>query len=441
MSQFATCQLNFALEAAARTESEVRAYKHLLRQTALEAATYADANPTSSPVQGWPFAVKEVLDVAGVVTAGGSQAYADRIPATDATAVKRLKSAGGVLVGTHIAHELTCGFDQPPTRNPWNIACYPGGSSAGAGVSVAVGSARFALGTDAAGSVRIPAAMTGTTGLKPTWGLISAHGVMREASAPSIDHVGIIARSAEDISQILPVIAGPDPWDPATLQARPALDDVVPNIQRAAILGDATFKALSKIYPLDPEVRTAFSDACAVLHKSGVEITTFELPTFSKAVEAIVTFFSAELAPPNMKRLVERKSDYTPSVADMIEAGFAMPTELLLQAIDLRCQLRQELADAFALADTNFLLTPTTPRPSIPLEKLNPAEDLVTFIPFTCGFNLTGNPAISVPCGYTSDGLPIGLQIVSRHFMEAALLDLAIQFQKLTDWHERRPPL
>lgn len=144
MSETAESQLTRTLDAIARTESKVHAYRHLLTREARLAAATADTDPAASPINGWPFAVKEVFDVAGVETSGGSQAFNDRIPSADATVVGRLRSAGGVLVGTQIAHELTCGFDQPPTRNPWNLNCYPGGSSAGAGVSVAVGSARFA---------------------------------------------------------------------------------------------------------------------------------------------------------------------------------------------------------------------------------------------------------------------------------------------------------
>ena len=159
-----------------------------------------------------------------------------------------------------------------------------------------------------------------------------------------------------------------------------------------------------------------------------------------KAVEAIVTLFSAELACANALRLADRKSDYNAKVAAMIESGLAMPADQLSQAVHTRSLLRLEISAAFAAADTQFLLTPTTPRPAMPLAQFDPSEELATLIPFTCGFNLSGNPAISLPCGQTGDGLPIGLQIVSRHFMEASLLDLAGQFQRQTDWHTRWPP-
>ncbi len=441
MSDTAESQLARALDIAARTESKVHAYRHLLEQAAWSAAAEADANANSSSITGWPFAVKEVFDVAGVEISGGSQAYRNRIAASDATVVARLRSAGCTLVGTQVAHELTCGLDQPPTRNPWNVDCYPGGSSAGAGVSVAVGSARFTLGTDAAGSVRIPAAMTGTTGFKPTWGLISSHGVMREASAPSIDHVGIIARTAAEIAQILPVVAGPDPLDAATLQARPLQEVATQDKKRSAVLGKVTLEALAEIHLLDPDIEKAFRESCAVFQQAGFEIVEVELPTIANAVEAIVTFFAAELASANAKALAERRADFTPAIAEVIEAGLAIPANDLEQAVRTRSKLRQEIASTFTSTDTFFLLTPTTPRPAMPLSQFDPSEELATLIPFTCGFNLSGNPAISLPCGLTSNGMPIGLQIVSHNFADIALLDIAKQFQRLTDWHVMRPPL
>lgn len=430
-----------ALDAVARTEDKVHAYRHVLVSDPNAAETSTNTVLDTSPIHGWPFAVKEVFDVAGVPTSGGSQAYKDRIAPTDATVVRRLRSAGGVLLGTQVAHELTCGLDQPPTRNPWNLACYPGGSSAGAGVSVAVGSARFALGTDAAGSIRIPAAMTGTTGLKPTWGLISEHGVMRQASAPSIDHVGIIARSAAEIGLILPVLAGPDPWDAATLQSRTVQDDSPEYTKRIAVLGGTTLCTIADAYGLDPDVQTAFEEACAVFRDAGADLVELELPTLSKAVEAIVTLFAAELACANANTLAERRSGFSPAVADMIESGLAMSGDQIENAIRIRSHLRQELSARLTAAEVRFLLTPTAPRPAMRLARFNPGDELATLIPFTCGFNLTGNPAISLPCGQTRDRLPVGLQIVGIHFMEKPLLELAKQFQERTNWHKMRPPV
>ena len=200
-------------------------------------------------------------------------------PSHDATVVGRLRGAGAVLVGTHVSHELTCGLDQPPTRNPWALDSYPGGSSAGGGASVAVGSAAFALGTDAAGSVRIPAAMTGVVGFKPTAGLVSAHGVVRHATAPSIDNVGILARTVPEVSAVLEVIAGPDPADAATLWeltgGGAAASAEAPGGlagRRLGILGDSTRAALDVRTPPEREVWSSFDAACDVLRHLGAEL-------------------------------------------------------------------------------------------------------------------------------------------------------------------------
>ncbi|QFT34215.1 Glutamyl-tRNA(Gln) amidotransferase subunit A [Labrenzia sp. THAF82] len=441
MSETASNQLTRTLDAVARTEDKVHAYRHVLELEARSSASDVDLSKASSPIAGWAFAVKEVFDVAGVVTSGGSQAYEDRVATLDATVVARLRAAGGTLVGTQVAHELTCGLDQPLTRNPWNLSYYPGGSSAGAGVSVAVGSARFALGTDAAGSLRIPAAMTGTTGLKPTWGLISSHGVMREASAPSIDHVGIIARSAAEIGKVLPILTDPDPWDAATLQARCDQDQRPQHNNRIAVLGETTLSALTDAYPLDPEIKIALADSCKVFRQAGAEIVELELPTLPMAVDAIVTLFSAELAWANTAALAKRRDRFNPKVAEMIETGLGIPADRLMDAVRVRSKLQKELSAAFAAVSTHFLLTPTTPRPAMSLAEFDPTQELGTLIPFTCGFNLTGNPAISIPCGQTKEGLPIGLQIVGSHYMETELLDLAMEFQRQTHWHELRCPI
>jgi Asp-tRNA(Asn)/Glu-tRNA(Gln) amidotransferase A subunit family amidase len=314
-------------------------------------------------------------------------------------------------------------------------------------VSGAVGSARFALGTDAAGSVRIPAAMTGTVGLKPTTGLISSIGVLRQATAPSIDHVGIIARTAEEVAHVLQVIAGPDPLDPRTLQglADPPLQSAHKPLElegsRFAILGEKTRAALNQVYELDPEIADAFETACAVFREAGAEIATVELLTLANAIEAVVSFFSAELAAAHRGLFSNKKDTYHPDVAEMLEESFAMPPERLKEAVRIRLVLRREFEMALAEAQAELLLTPTTPRGAMLLSGFEPRAELGTLIPYTCGFNLIGNPAISVPCGFTGKGLPIGLQIAGVPFADATVLAFAHAFQLRTSWHLQRPPL
>ena len=378
------------------------------------------------------------------MTSGGCRAFADNVATSDATVVARLRDAGAVLVGTQVSHELTCGLDQPPTRNPWNIACYPGGSSAGAGVSVAVGSAEFALGTDAAGSVRIPAAMTGTTGLKPTAGLVSTAGVIRQATAPSIDNVGIIAGTAAEIAEVLRVVAGPDPLDPQTLQAAAASTPDAPTIinhTRFAVLGPATRSALDEVHAIDPDVDGAFDSACAMLREAGALISTIELPELPAAIGAVVTFFSAELAAAHRGVFEGKREYYHAGVAEMLRSSFDIPKERLENAVEVRQRLRTAVDDALAPSRAECLLTPTVPRVAMALSEFDPGEELGTLIPYTCGFNLTGHPAVSLPCGFSSGGLPIGLQMIGRRWKDFRLLALARAFQDRVDWHGRRPVL
>ena len=369
-------------------------------------------------------------------------------PAATATVVGRLRGAGAVLVGTHVAHELTCGLDEPPTRNPWALDSYPGGSSAGGGASVAVGSAAFALGTDAAGSVRIPAAMTGVVGLKPTAGLVSVHGVVRHATAPSIDNVGILARTVPEVSAVLEVIAGPDPADAATLweftdvgaaASAEALGSLVG--RRLGTLGDSTRAALDARTPPEREVWSSFDVACDVLRQLGAELVPVELPALEAAPDAVFTFFSTELAAAHRHLLEGRAARYHPGVLEMLVGALSIPTSQIAEAVAFRRGLRAEVQATFSAGELDALVTPTTPRTAMPLASFDPATELGSLIPYTCPFNLTGQPAVSVPCGFTSSGLPVGLQLVGVPFDDAGLLRVAAAYEQATTWHDDEPEI
>ena len=437
-------QVMAAFSAVDHWESSVHAFREIFVTDARAAAVAVDAQPGQTALSGSPFAVKEVFEVASGATSGGSPVYKDRKPTRDATVVRRLRDAGAVLVGTQISHELTCGADEPPTRNPWNRLCYPGGSSAGAGVSVATGMARFALGTDAAGSVRIPAAMTGTTGFKPSAGRISTAGVFRKASAPSIDNVGIIARSAEEVSEVLNIIAGPDPVDPRTMWADLAPLTDIPQNPRAltiATLGSKTVDHLNQVYALDPEISTAFDVVCDQYRANGAKIKEVELPELGDAIGAIVTLFTTELAVAHRDDLIAYRSGYFPAIAEMLESSLTPDPDALHSAISVRTALRRAVDALFEAQGIDFLITPTTPRVAMELEQFDPAEELGSLIPYTCGFNLTGHPALSLPSGFTHAGLPIGHQIVGPAGRDGQVLWLGQSFQSQTDWHLAKPTI
>lgn len=449
MPESAVWRLEQALGRFEATEPSVRAYVCVDAEAARAAASAVDDREPSGPLHGVPFAVKEVISAAGMPAAGGSKALADRAPGPDATAVRRLREAGAVLMGTQVSHELTCGLDEPPTRNPWALDRYPGGSTAGGGASVAVGSARLALGTDAAGSVRIPGAMTGVVGLKPTAGLVSSHGVLRQATAPSIDHVGVLARSVAEAADALAVIAGPDPADAATLrEGRVGAPGTGPPAEaplplaglRIAVLAEATQAELDRQVEPEPDVAAAVAAACRELRELGAALAPVELPSLARSAAAVFTLFSTELAAAHRGLLDRRRADYHPAVAAMLEQARRTPSRDVVEAVEVRTRLRAEIRDALAAAGAEVLVTPTTPRAAMPLEGFDPQEELRTLIPYTCPFNLTGQPAISVPCGFTGDGMPVGLQIAGLHWGEDAVIRVAAAYERATEWHNRLPP-
>ena len=446
MPESAVVRLERVLQRLDETEPLIHAYVEVDRLGAADAARRADEIGPGGPLHGRPFAVKEVISVAGLPAAGGSRVFAHHVATDDATVVRRLRHAGAVLVGTQVSHELTCGLDEPPTRNPWALDSYPGGSSAGGGASVAVGSAAFALGTDAAGSVRIPAAMTGVVGLKPTAGLVSAHGVVRHATAPSIDNVGILARTVPEVSAVLEVIAGPDPADAATLSESAgvgaATSAEAPGSlagRRLGILGDRTRVALDARTPPEQVVWSAFDVACDVLRHLGAELVPVELPALAAAPDAVFTFFSTELAAAHRHLLEDRAAGYHPGILEMLLGALSIPTSQVAEAVAFRRGLRGEVRATFAAAELDALVTPTTPRTAMPLASFDPATELGTLIPYTCPYNLTGQPAVSVPCGFTRAGVPIGLQLVGAPFEDAALLDVAAAYEQATTWHDYEP--
>lgn len=425
----------------------MHAYVNVDADGARAAAEAADADEALGAVHGVPFAVKEVIEVSGIPASGGSRVLADHIPEHDATVVQRLRRAGAVLIGTQVSHELTCGLDEPPTRNPWDLRRYPGGSSAGGGVSVAVGSAHFALGTDAAGSVRIPGAMTAVVGLKPTAGTVSSYGVVRGATAPSIDHVGILAPSVSDAADVLGVISGPDPADAATLRAAPASSpDGEPNHLRAsiegtrlAVFGEATQAALNDLVAPEPDVVEVVAAAYEQLQALGATLVPVEIPTLVDSSQAIVTLFSTELAAAHRRLLARRPEQYHPAVGAMLAAALETPAEQIKHAVAVRTHLRHEVAHSFRTAGVEALVSPTTPRAAMPLDAFDPTEELGTLIPYTCPFNLTGQPAISVPCGFTSAGMPVGLQVVGQAFGESQMLRVAAAYEHATCWRDCHP--
>lgn len=432
--------LEATLDRLEETEPLVHAYARVDVDGARTAARAVDAGDRIGPLQGIPFGVKDVIETAGLETTAGSRLLSGNVPSRDATCVRRLRAAGAVLVGKHVTHEFACGQDVPPTQNPWHLGHYPGGSSAGGGVSVAVGSSLAALGTDAGGSVRKPAAVTGVIGLKPTHGRISLSGVVRSASSHSLDHIGIFGRRVRDVATVLEALAGYDPADPRSLDEpvssyRTDLDSGIEGIRlgldRSYFFGQG----------LESSVEEAVERALQELAGLEADFVEVEIPSLALALPAAFTILPAEVAAVHRRWINERPGDYVDGTRRMLEFGLLIPAGNIEAAHRARQHLRLEIAATFASERLDALVTPTLPRTAPALDRMDPTVDVPGLIPYTAPWNVTGQPALTVPCGFDDDGLPIGLQIVGRPLDESTMLRIGHAYEAVTAWCGQLPPV
>jgi aspartyl-tRNA(Asn)/glutamyl-tRNA(Gln) amidotransferase subunit A len=392
------------------------------------------------PLHGVPIALKDLIDTAGVRTTAASALFKDRIPAEDAEVVGRLKNAGAVFLGKQNLHEFAYGGSSVISyfgeiRNAWGPAYVAGGSSGGSATAVAAGLGYGAIGTDTAGSVREPAALCGVVGLKPTYGRVSTRGVI--PLSWSLDHVGPITSTVADAAVMLQAIAGYDPQDPNS--ANVAVDDYPAAVNREA-------KSLRVGVPrkffyedLDPEVARAVEQALRMLESLVAEIGEIELgvPT-DRSLQAAESYaYHAEF--------VARSPElYQPDTLRRIRAGEKISAPEIEERRGELKQARSEIDRVFR--DIDVLVTPTTPIVSPALAEFKQNPDLLrprelTLLRNTRPFNVWGLPAISVPCGFTSSGLPIGLQIAGPHWSESRVLQVAYAYEQATSWHMREPDI
>jgi aspartyl-tRNA(Asn)/glutamyl-tRNA(Gln) amidotransferase subunit A len=390
------------------------------------------------PLHGIPLALKDLIDTAGVRTTAASLLFKDRVPAEDAEVVRRLKAAGAVLLGKQNLHEFAYGGSSMisafgEVRNAWNPEHIAGGSSGGSATAVAAGLCYGAIGTDTAGSIREPSALCGVVGLKPTYGRISARGVI--PLSISLDHVGPIARTVADAAAIFAAIAGYDAADKASVDAH--VEDY------AAALG----KKLERLRigvprkfffdDLDAEVASATNHALSGLAAMGAEIRDIELP-----VPTDRTLQSGESYAFHAEWVARSPELYQPETLRRILSGKNVSPEALLECRRELEQSRQKIAAVFE--DVDVLVTPTTPAAAPAIAELKQNPDLLRprellLLRNTRPINVWGLPAISVPCGFTEAGPPIGLQIIGPHWGEAVVLQVAHAYEQATAWHKREP--
>jgi aspartyl-tRNA(Asn)/glutamyl-tRNA(Gln) amidotransferase subunit A len=416
------------------------------RATARALEREAMAGRFRGPLHGVPLAFKDLCAVPGLPASGGTRTPDYFQSPHPSTAVVRLLEAGAVALGTLNMTELALGpfgdnAHHGDVGNPWRAGHVSGGSSSGSGSAVAAGLIAGALGSDTGGSIRLPAACCGIVGLKPTYGRVSRAGVM--PLSWTMDHLGPMARTVRDVALMLAVSAGHDPLDP-TSSARTVPDYV------AAL--DAPLAGVRAAVPenhfgdgLDPEVAAALAAARRTLEECGVRIGSVRVPDPGPITTACNNpIVRAECAVTHADLLHARPGELQPVVRSRAESGLRVSAVDYVQALRRRPVLAREfIAAAFAEADV--LVTPTTaePAPTYAVAKSGTVEDVVArmsaFTRFTRIFNTVGLPALSLPCGFTSTGLPVGLQIVGRPFDEATVLRVAHAYEQATAWHRRRP--
>ncbi|HKL25608.1 MAG TPA: Asp-tRNA(Asn)/Glu-tRNA(Gln) amidotransferase subunit GatA [Desulfuromonadales bacterium] len=450
------------------TDHKINAFLTICREMALEAARAADqriATGDAEPLTGLPIAVKDIFNTKGVRTTCASRILDNYIAPYDATAFARIKQQGGVLLGKLNMDEFAMGSSNEntayqPVRNPWNTECVPGGSSGGSAACIAGDQAPAALGTDTGGSIRQPAAHCGVVGLKPTYGRVSRYGIIAYAS--SLDQVGPLAGSVADCALLLQAIAGYDPADSTSV------DMPIPDYSAALTEKIAGMKiGLPKEYfidGLDPEVRQAVEQAAEVYRSLGAELVEVSLPHTDYATACYYLVATAEassnLARYDGVRYGVRAADsrdlidmYTRSRAQgfgtEVKRRIMLGTYALsagyydayyLKAQKVRTLIRQDFSAAFERADV--LLTPVAPTAAFRLgEKTDDPLQMYLSDIFTIPVNLAGTCGMSLPCGFTDSGLPIGLQLIGKPFDEPTILRAGHAFEQATEWHKRKPSL
>ena len=426
-------------------DDQLNSFVLLLRDEALararEAETAIMRGESRGPLHGIPIGLKDIIETAGIRTTGYSHLRLDYVPTRDATAARKLRDAGAILLGKLATHEFAVGgpsFDLPflPARNPWNTANSPGGSSSGSAAAVAAGLCLGALGTDTGGSVRTPAAFCGLAGLKPTYGRVGRAGVF--PLVYSMDNCGPLTWSVEDCALMLDAIAGHDPRDPASY-ARPA-----PNYA-STLTGDIEGLRIGVVrhfYQDDeatsPETRTAIDAAVSKFADLGAIVEDIRLSPLDDYHACAVVIILSEAFAVHQKDLQTRPHDYGEFFRHRVMVGAFIGASDYVQATRLRRILRTEMNRALETYDV--LLTATTSGPAPKFEDV-PKFGLTENPLLTTPANVTGHPALNVCCGFSESGLPLAMQLIGRHFDEATVLMVGDAYEQATPWREHRPNL
>jgi len=459
-----------ALDRIETVNGSLNAFNLIAGERAMARAQEIDrrraAGESSGPLAGVPIAIKDNIDVRGMLTTASSRILRDFFPPYDATVVRRLETAGAVIVGKTNCDEFAMGSSNENSafgavHNPWALDRIPGGSSGGSAAAVAARCAPVALGSDTGGSIRQPAACCGVVGLKPSYGRVSRYGLL--AFASSLDQIGPFARTVADAATVLSVIAGVDPCD-ATTSTEPIPDFAASLTGRVNDIRIGVPRAFVA-EGVDDQVRRAYEAALERLRGEGATLVDIDLPHAKYAVPVYYLVCTAEAssnlarydgvkygyrssaAKDSLKEMYSRTRDegFGPEVKRRIMLGTYVLSAgyydaFYLKALQVRTLLRRDYDQAFERADV--VAMPTMPTPAFKLgEKTDDPLQMYLADVFTVSANLAGLPGVSVPCGFSIEGLPIGFQLTGRMFDEATLLRVADAYERVTDWHQRSPAL
>lgn len=408
------------------TEPVVHAFKCLDLDGAARAAQAADREIAESgprsPLHGIPIGIKDLFEVEGLPTSAGSRLFEKHVSMHDAAAVARLRAAGAVILGKQHTHEFGVGVDVPPTRSPWDLERYPGGSTVGGAASVAAGSCLMALGTDGGGSIRKPAAINGLVGFKPTLDAVDTKGIF--PGAASVDHVGWITRTVGDARLV---------WQ--IFQDR-SLPDSALDAQEPVRLG-----CLKPAFDgLNPAIEAVVRQALDKMQAAGVQVQWLDVPAFNHALSVHGAIVGHELYRRHRRWMEESPEKYDPRTLHCLRGGADLSQGMVDEAYAQRAALTATVEELFRTSGITALCSPTVPIPSERIADMDAEETLVNYIRLTVPFNLTGQPAISIPCGLARDtGMPVGLQLAAARNAEDVLLRVAACVEGMGLWSNPSP--
>ena len=427
-------------------DGKLHSFITVLADEALEEARAAEAEILKGEyrgaLHGIPLAHKDLYDTAGVLTTSGSRVDENRVPAEDSTVIARYREAGSVLLGKLSMHEYALGgpdFSTPfePARNPWNLDHIPGGSSSGSGAAVAAGLCMGALGSCTGGSIRGPAFLCGTVGLKATYGRVSRSGVV--TLSWSQDHCGPLTWTVEDAAHMLQAIAGRDPKDPTSSSA--PVPDYSASLREdvgGLVVGVPRHFFFSPNPAVSGEVQSIVEKVLVDLEGLGAKLVEVKIPSLEYERGVNTAIMLSEAFAFHEKNLKTRAHDFGEMVRARFRLGGLLNASDYVQAQRVRKMIKRETAQVMKGVDV--LVTPTMTQPAARFDVYNPSMTMEG-PSFTAPFNITGLPAMSVPAGFTADGLPVGMQVVGKPFDEPTVLRVGHTYERHARWYERRPPI